>query len=144
VEGWFARAFVEALCAAIGEGWPAHAAMKVEADPVAIATAVAVPLALIIHELLANSIEHGLAYGPGEVGVELCRHGNGLALTVRDSGDSWDLSEGAGPASGFSPVGGLSLVRGMSSQIGGTFEITTGNGTWCVVRWPSNGGRQRE
>jgi len=47
---------------------------------------VATPLALVLSELLQNSVEHAFPTGGGEVAVRLDRHANDLVLSVRDDG----------------------------------------------------------
>jgi two-component sensor histidine kinase len=66
----------------------------VSADPLIIATDVAVPLALIVNELVTNAIRHSrpVAQGGG-VHVVLARTADGLAISVSDSGSGPDTAQ---------------------------------------------------
>jgi two-component sensor histidine kinase len=111
--------------------------------------AVATPLAVVLTELLQNAAEHGrphvdgpdagtfpdrpasgspatVAATPLRVHVQLERNDGELRVSVRD--------DGVGLPPGFSidgaPSLGLSIVRGLvETQLGGTIEMRTDNGT---------------
>jgi PAS domain S-box-containing protein len=110
--------YIRDLCAKLAESagdgreWAVH----VDAEPVEIATDRAVPLALIINELVTNAFKH--AY-PGQVGgtiwvVLTCGVDGFLSLTVADAG--------AGPPTeNEGPKGlGSRLVRTLARQLGAT------------------------
>lgn len=59
------------------------------ADPVCVPIDVAVPLGLIVNELLTNAIKHAGAAG---VGVELRKHADAMTLVVADEGPGLDAS----------------------------------------------------
>jgi two-component sensor histidine kinase len=96
---------------------------------------VATPLAVALNELMQNAVEHAFAGGHGAehhqpavpaVHVSLSRHGDQLAVQVRDNG--------SGLPEGFSIEGttslGLSIVRGLvNSQLGGTIKMYNDGGT---------------
>jgi two-component sensor histidine kinase len=122
--------FVARLCTAIGETWPEGALLSGAADNLELRNDVTASLALIVNELTANALKHGLEFGPGRVEVRLERCDGGIVLTVWDSGGRWRESDGTSQSSG------LSLVRGLCRQIGGAFDIRAGDGTFCAVRFP--------
>lgn len=128
-----ARELVEKLCHSIGEAWSQGAELKTDCADVHMTTEVAAPLALIINELLSNALKHGLRHGAGRVDVRLVEDGPDLVLTVRDSGPGIDI-DGGGASSG------MTLVRGLCRQIGGTFEVSGSDGMCCMVRFPSSPG----
>ena len=95
----------------------------------------AMPLVMVVTELIQNAIEH--AYGPGESGtVELLAHRSTrmLEVTVRD--------DGAGLPPGFTLDGsdrlGLQIVQTLvTSELGGELRLTTWDGgTDAVVQVP--------
>lgn len=63
--------------------WP----LVVDADPLIIPTDVAVPLALIVNELVTNAIQHSRPQGEsGNVHIVLKNHGDNFSLSVSDPG----------------------------------------------------------
>ena len=89
----------------------------------------AVPLALIVTELLNNSIEHGFAgRNVGELHMDLERSGaDEIVLTVQDNG--------AGLPAGFdlkqAKSLGLRIVQSLAQQIGARLEFFSDGGTTC-------------
>jgi two-component sensor histidine kinase len=93
-----------------------------------IANDFAVPLALILHELLANAVTHGPPERP--IRAELSETATGFVLLVEDEGPGFVLP----PISRRSS--GLGLVRGLAGQLGGRFSVERGErgGARCVLR----------
>jgi two-component sensor histidine kinase len=91
---------------------------------------VAMPLALIINELLTNAVKHGLGGRlEGVIRVGLTNDGDSLQLYVEDDGPGFDLETVRERASG------LRLVRGLARQIGGRFDVVRSSVTRCIVRF---------
>ncbi|MBW8268994.1 sensor histidine kinase [Caldovatus aquaticus] len=112
--------------------------VEVEAAPLEVPNDVAVPLALILNELLTNALKHGGGgVTPGGVRVRLVLpdgDGGGLALVVEDDGPGFAPAVAAGRR-----ASGLGLVHGLVRQLGGSFVVefrsgSTGGGARCVVR----------
>jgi two-component sensor histidine kinase len=98
------------------------------ADGIPLPADKAVPLALIVAELLNNSIEHGFAGAkPGLLRMHLARAGGDLVLTVRD--------DGRGLPAGFelhqAKSRGLRIVQALAGQIGAKLEMFSDKGTTC-------------
>jgi PAS domain S-box-containing protein len=127
-------------------------AHNVDSDRVAFRTTIpdlvlgvdlAMPLGLIINELVANSLKHGF---PGErrgtVDVELRLEHGRYRLSVRDTG----VGLGRAGAAGGKPTLGLQLVRMLTGQLGGTIEwrgaggARDAGGTEAVISFPRAGG----
>jgi two-component system, sensor histidine kinase PdtaS len=89
----------------------------------------AVPLALIVTELLNNSIEHGFeAGGSHDLHMDLARANNNLiVLTVRDHGRGLPAAFDLRQARSL----GLRIVQALAQQIGASFEISSDKGTTC-------------
>lgn len=130
-QGIDARELIPGLCQAIAASWPEHAAIAVAADDVELRNDQAVPLALILHELLANALRHGLKFGPGRVDVKLQREGPRASLTVEDSGTGATIPEAE------RAHGGLALIRGLCRQLGGVFSVDRQPHTRCIITWCS-------
>jgi two-component system, sensor histidine kinase PdtaS len=94
----------------------------------------ATSLALVLTELVHNSLEH--AFGPGDRGtmsVDLTRDAEGLLLIVRD--------DGRGLPKDFDPARsrglGLSIVRTLVDEdLGGALSLTPGEGAGISIRVP--------
>ncbi len=80
--------------------------------------ATAVPLGLIVHELLTNAVQHGFPDGgAGRVELKLYRTGTWqLHVTVSDNGVGMEESAEAGGARSA----GLTIVRSLVRQLGAT------------------------
>lgn len=116
-------------------GAPAGVAAEMVADPLPMPPEKIVPVALILAELVANSLEHAFTGRlTGRVRVEMHRTDDGqAALTVGD--------DGAGLPPGFDaatvPSLGLKLVRLLTQQLGGRFSMAdTGVGTRASLVFP--------
>ena len=90
----------------------------------------AMPLALILNELLTNAAKHALRGGEGTIRVGLIREADRFLLDVEDDGPGFDLNAVRERASG------LELVRGLARQLRGEFEMTNNHGTRCSLRFP--------
>ena len=95
--------------------------LKSDLDPVAMGADLAVPCALILNELISNALKHGFPdRAGGEVRVTLRSGRDGKCiLSVEDSGVGIpaDLEVNTNK-----PLG-LRLVRSLTQQIRGTFEL---------------------
>jgi two-component sensor histidine kinase len=95
-----------------------------------IGSAVATPLAMVLTELLQNAMEHAFAEGrAGTVEVAARRDGDEMVVRVVD--------DGVGLPQGFDPFTssslGLSIVRTLVSELGGSMEIGRGSTAGTVV-----------
>ena len=87
-------------------------------------------LAIIVNELLTNSIKHAFNGTRGEISITLQRLDKKLRLTVADKGRGYPAKEDLPRSSG------LRLVRGLCRQIGATLELGNDNGAQSVVHLP--------
>jgi PAS domain S-box-containing protein len=93
----------------------------------------AIPVALIVNELVSNSLKHGLSESDGVVTVSLHSLENGrLELEVRDSGKGLpaDFRIDSSETLGFQ------LVQALASQIGGALSWTSDDGASFVLSFP--------
>lgn len=95
--------------------------LKSELEPVIMGADLAVPCGLILHELISNALKHGFPSSTGgEIKVTLRSTADGkCTLCVKDSGvgipDDLELNTNKSL--------GLRLVRSLTQQIRGTFEL---------------------
>jgi two-component sensor histidine kinase len=94
---------------------------------------VATPLAVVLSELLQNSVEHAFGEGGGRIGVRLGRDDGDVSVEV------WD--DGRGLPAGFTLEGGAGLglqiaLALVESELGGTLVLDGGEGTRARVTVP--------
>jgi two-component sensor histidine kinase len=89
----------------------------------------AVPVALIVAELLSNSIEHGFAgREAGQLRMDLQRSADDkIVLTVHDDGNGLPAGFDARQAKSL----GLRIVQSLAAQIGARLEMFSDKGTTC-------------
>jgi PAS domain S-box-containing protein len=123
-----AEQFLAAVCQTARQVLSPNVSITCEAAEVELANDVAMPLALILNELLTNSIKHG-ASASGEINIRvgLVRDDDSFRLYVEDDGPGFDLSAVRQRSSG------LQLVQGLTRQLGGKFEVTQTPRTRCSV-----------
>jgi two-component sensor histidine kinase len=88
---------------------------RIEGEPVMLRSRLAVPLGLVLHELVTNAVKYGaLADGDGKLAVTWKADGGRVQLTWREAGQP--VAKPA--AEGF----GSLLIASSAKQIGGTIE----------------------
>ncbi len=103
------------------------ARLEMHLEPISVGVELAVPLGLILNELISNSVRHGLSGGKGGViTVDLHKDNKGrLLLVVRDNG--------VGLPENFSLENttslGLRLVQLLTDQIDGDLAFRSNHGT---------------
>jgi len=117
---------------------PRRVRLVYEVDPdVRLPLEKAVPLGLIINELVVNSLKYAFADGrSGELKVVMTREGERLRLVVEDDGPGLGNEgphRGAGPGAGGV---GFSLVEGLAAQLGGERSIEGDRGMRVSVIFP--------
>ena len=108
-----------------------EARARIEGEPVMLRSHLAVPLGLVLHELVTNAVKYGaLASGEGTLAVEWLRTGERVRLTWREEG----AALAAKPSSeGF----GTALIASSARQIGGTIERSFhANGVEVTMDFP--------
>ncbi|MDH5589198.1 MAG: ATP-binding protein [Gemmatimonadota bacterium] len=113
---------------------PLHVELVTECDPIDLHIDQAVPIGLILNELMTNSLKHGFPDDRrGEIRVEFARESPDSArLTVSDDGvgmpGEWDPERRDGL--------GTTLVSGLVRQLDATLSVSGGEGTRIDIRIP--------
>ncbi|MES1926235.1 histidine kinase dimerization/phosphoacceptor domain -containing protein [Salinisphaera sp. T31B1] len=98
-----------------------------EVEPVFVDLDRAIPLALMINELIANSARHAFpAHRQGKVQVTLASAGDDIVVTVADRGQ--------GIGHDTAPGVGRELVDTLAEQLGARIEVRETAGTTFVIR----------
>ncbi|WP_407355149.1 histidine kinase dimerization/phosphoacceptor domain -containing protein [Methanolobus sp. WCC5] len=100
--------------------------VKMDVDPTFLDMDTAIPLGMIVNELVSNSFKHAFKQGKeGEIHVDLTLEGGRLTLTVGDNGvgfpENIDFRE--------TDSLGLQLITTLTAQIDGTIELDRSLGT---------------
>lgn len=110
--------FLSELCADLQASAP-HCRVAVETCDLRVKTDRAIPLALIVTELVGNALTHAYPGRGGPIRVALVRRPEGVSVEVSD--------EGVGLPEGFSPSRapgfGMTLISSLAGQIGGRLEV---------------------
>lgn len=94
----------------------------------------AVPLGLIVNELVTNAIKYAFPEGEeGSISITLSCHAEDIVVEIADNGCGMPVQVEAGKSSGL----GMKLVEGMRRQIGATIEPLEGQGTRFRITVPS-------
>ena len=100
--------------------------VRVRADEVYLDIDTAVPLSLIINELVTNALKYAFPPGRnGEIRVGLGREGKALTLTVSDNGVGFPEGLGFRETDSL----GMQLVTALVEQLDGTIELKREGGT---------------
>jgi two-component sensor histidine kinase len=122
------------VVAMVGEGLAGPGVgIAVEGSLGPVVAEVATPLAVVLSELLQNSVDHAFGDGGGRIGVRLVRNDGVLELEVWDDGcglpPRFSLEENAGL--------GLQIVRSLvESELGGDLALSGTGGTRATVTVP--------
>ncbi len=112
--------YVEELCADtvtfMGKEWAQH--LTLDLSPVMISTDLAVPLSLVLTELMINCNKYAYGGEPGPIEIRLTGDLSSLYLSVSDKGRG-----SISPGKGF----GSRMIDSLVAQLGGT--LTTGDNT---------------
>ena len=106
--------------------------VAVDAGDVFVPRAKATTLALIVHELVGNAVEHAFPDGVGgriEITLKPA-DGRGAELAVTDHGKGFEQTDRD------ASMGGLNLARQLATQLGGSFDIDTRHSTKAMVVFP--------
>jgi PAS domain S-box-containing protein len=115
-----AQEFLDAVCHTARQAFPPEVNIVCEAGDAELSNDTAMPLALIVNELLTNAVKHGVnGSGRAIVRLGLTKRDKSFVLYVEDGGPGFDLNSVRQRSSG------LQLVEGLSRQLRGKFEVTT-------------------
>lgn len=127
--------YLRSLMDALAEGQAAGARgieLRLELEPIILDMKRAVPLGIIVNELVSDCLKHAFFDGRGGlVSARLSVEGETVRLSVRDNG------KGLPPAGAQKPGGmGLMLVNLLAQQIGGSFVARTDGGALFALSFP--------
>jgi two-component sensor histidine kinase len=121
--------FLDSVCRAAKQAFPANVNIVREAASGELDNDDAMPLALILNELLTNAVKYGCAASSeSQIRVGLA-NGAGFELYVEDDGPGFDLQAVSSRSSG------LKLVQLLARQLRGQLEVGPRPASRCTVRF---------
>jgi two-component sensor histidine kinase len=132
-----AHAFIDTLVVQLIEASGRPIRTNTDVDDVILQSEIAAPLALIIHELVSNTLKHAFAGPSGSLEIKLKENsGDELELTCADNGRGFPEGASIEAISSF----GLTIIRDLTKQISGSVTFKNANpGMTCRITFP---GRQ--
>ncbi len=129
-----AEEFLHAVCGTAQQTFCADVTIDYDAEAIELPNDTAMPLALILNELLTNAVKHARD-GSGRVAIRVGLRGTGNAfeLYVEDGGPGFDLT------SVQSRCSGLRVVQGLARQLGGRLVVTKDPASRCSVEFDQGG-----
>jgi two-component sensor histidine kinase len=103
--------------------------LKITCPAITVDIDCAIPLSLVINELIGNSMKHSRAT---HINVQISKSGNGIGIEVSDNGVGSKSDQPQTPG-GF----GLRLISMMVKDLHGTMAISTSNGFHTHINIPS-------
>jgi two-component sensor histidine kinase len=141
------RTFLGELCRLLQDGtgvsyWQVRCALDIARVSLQIERAV--PLALLVTELVTNSFKHGFPDGrKGTISVALTLDGDTARLAVADDGVGTNENGSGGEIAERSGLG-IVLIQALARQLGGSIAQSGPPGTTTTVTFPLNPPKQRE
>ena len=120
---------LDAVCSAVQQTLPPHIKIVCESDDGRLSNEDAMPLALILNELLTNAAKHGVNGHDGTIRVSMKNDEGTYVLVVEDDGPGFDLESTRKTSSG------LRLVEGLARQLRGKFDVERNPATRCTLRF---------
>lgn len=120
-----AHDLIPVVAGEVVQAYGADIDLRYDIDHAAVDRDHATPLSLLLSELITNALKYAFVDGRrGEIAVTLRDLGNGrCSLVVADNG------KGIGAVPDVPTSMGLRLIRGVVSQMGGTYRFITQDGT---------------
>jgi two-component sensor histidine kinase len=123
--------FIEAVCANARVFFSKEVSINYAATTGSLPKETAMPLALVLNELLTNAAKHGAnERGRVSIDVGLNQRPGSHELYVQDHGRGFNFEEAQGRRSG------LGLVAELAQQLKGTFTVERRSGARCTLRFP--------
>jgi PAS domain S-box-containing protein len=121
--------FLDAVCHAAQQSFPSNVKIVRENGAAELHNDQAMPLALILNELLTNAVKYG-SNGGAETHIRVGLTGSdALELYVEDDGPGFDLEAVKNQSSG------LKLVQLLARQLRGQLEVSMKPASRCTVRF---------
>jgi two-component sensor histidine kinase len=124
-----ATEFLDAVCNAAQQSFPSNVKIVQEMASGELDNDSAMPLALILNELLTNAVKYG-CNGGGEAQIRVgLTSGEGFEMYVEDDGPGFDFQSVKNVSSG------LKLVQLLARQLRGHLDVSRNPANRCTIRF---------
>ncbi|HEY6631298.1 MAG TPA: histidine kinase dimerization/phosphoacceptor domain -containing protein [Rhizobiaceae bacterium] len=121
--------YVERLTREVAEGFRGHVTIETQLEPLRLGPDQALPLGLIINEVVTNAFKHAFSNRTdGRLVVKLSVDGKMARLAIEDDGPGYQPGRKGGM--------GSKLIDGFVAQLRGTLDVAAASGTTVVVSFP--------
>ena len=126
-----AKDFLEGVCGGTKQVFTGNIDIVIShCAPERLSNDTAMPLALILNELLTNAAKYGVnGRDEGSIRVHLTKELDSFELVVEDDGPGFELGDVNKRSSG------LGLVSGLARQLGGALKVERAPGARCRVQF---------
>lgn len=126
------RGYLTAVAEGIAATAPPRITVRVECEQVAVSGRAAVPIGLIVNELITNAVQHAFPTGrSGSIVVTLEKNDGATRLTVADDGIGIPLE-----AYNATNTFGRSIINALVTQLGAELSISVDNGSRVTIDLP--------
>ncbi|MBN2735751.1 MAG: sensor histidine kinase [Spirochaetales bacterium] len=102
-------------------------------DPIFTTIDIAIPLGLIINELITNSLKYAFDKKEGTIFVEIIKEGNTLNMTIKDNGKGIPAEYNI---YNTDTIGINTVINLVEKQLSGTITFYSNNGFCCYIQFP--------
>ena len=110
-------------------------AFHFEIEPIALSVDQALPLGLVLHELLLNTLSHAFPNGSGNVRIDLGMDGGTRRVRISVQDDGCGLPQGFDPSKAET-MGFRIITSIVEHQLAGALEWGQDQGTRCSLSFP--------
>lgn len=108
--------------------------MNVEIDSFQLSSDKAIPCALIMNELITNSVKHAFTGNDdNRMDIRIKKIANQILLMIHDNGPGFDYD----PSQNYASLG-MTLIEALTEQLDGNFEYNTTDGTTFTLTFKLN------
>lgn len=107
--------------------------MVVEIDSFQLTSDKAIPCALILNELITNSVKHAFKEKDGKLEIRIRKIASQILLMIHDNGPGFDYD----PSKNYVSLG-MTLIEALTEQLDGNFEYNTKDGTTFTLSFKMN------
>lgn len=107
--------------------------MRVEIDSFELTSEKAIPCALILNELITNSVKHAFRETGGILEIKIKKIAQQVLLMIQDNGPGFDYN----PTQNHLSLG-MTLIEALAEQLDGHFEFNTQSGTIFTLTFKLN------